>query len=85
MTRGPPRREREAMNGEIVWLNRARAYGFVRPADGGADIAFHLDGPGAPAADALSVGMAVHFTVRHDALGPLAHRLGPGHLDEEGL
>ncbi len=70
------------MNGEIVWLDRARAYGFVRPTDGGADMVFHVDGAGSVEADDLAVGMAVHFMVRHDALGPLAHRLAPGHLDD---
>lgn len=70
------------MNGEIVWLDRAGAYGFVRPTDGGGDMAFHLDGTEAVDAGGLAGGMAVHFMVRHDALGPLAHRLAPGHPDD---
>jgi cold shock CspA family protein len=74
----------DAMNGEIVWYSPERAYGFVRPADGGGDIAFRL-------ADAsvdlggVTIGMAVHYMLRHDPIGPLAVRLAPGHLADDGL
>ncbi|MBC6440505.1 MAG: cold shock domain-containing protein [Rhodospirillales bacterium] len=73
------------MNGEIVWLNPARGYGFVRPSDGGPDIAFDLASADEAVRATLVPGDSVNFTVRHDALGPLAHRLAAGHIDDEAM
>jgi len=70
------------MNGVIVWYSEERRYGFVRPTDDGADLAFHMTDTMASDLGTVTPGMEVHFMVRHDGLGPLAHRLAPGHVDE---
>lgn len=72
------------MNGEIIWWREAKGYGFLRPADGGDDIAFRLADAAQPLGRVV-VGMAVHFALRHDAVGPLAVRLAPGHREESPL
>ncbi len=73
------------MNGHIVWYSPAKAYGFVRPDGGGGDLVFDADEGTRQRLGAIAAGMAVHFLVRHDALGPLAWRLEGGHLDDAPL
>ena len=77
-------RGRAVVDGEIVWWREAKGYGFLRPVEGGDDIAFRLADAALPPGS-VAVGMAVHFTLRHDAIGPLAVRLAPGHRGEGAL
>ena len=70
------------MNGEIAWYNPAKRYGFVAPAEGGADIVFRLDGGEATALGPLSRGLAVHFLVGETDAGPVARDLAPGHVPD---
>ena len=73
------------MNGNIVWYSALRAYGFVRPVDGGGDIAFHVDDATVRRMGTVAPGTAVNFIVRHDGLGMLACHLAPGHIDDSAL
>jgi CspA family cold shock protein len=70
------------MNGEIVWYNPDRHYGFVAPSEGGGDIVFHLDAADLAALGAPARGMAVHFVLAQGPAGPVARRLEPGHMPE---
>lgn len=68
------------MNGEIVWYNASKRYGFVCPSEGGAEIVFRLDEAEEALLGPISRGQAVNYTVRQDPSGPIARRLAPGHL-----
>ena len=70
------------MNGHIVWYNSTKAYGFVRPVDGGGDMVFDADEGTRARLGTIAEGMAVHFLVRHDRLGAAAWRLEAGHFDD---
>jgi CspA family cold shock protein len=73
------------MNGEIVWYNASKRYGFVRPSEGGAEIIFHLDEAEEALLGPVSRGQAVHFMVRQESSGPVAIRLAPGHLLDDSI
>lgn len=73
------------MNGEIVWYNASKRYGFVCPIEGGAEIVFHLDEADAASLGSIARGQAVHFMVRKGPAGPVAVRLARGHLLDESL
>ncbi|MBN33688.1 MAG: hypothetical protein CMM46_02725 [Rhodospirillaceae bacterium] len=73
------------MNGDIVWFSESGAYGFIRPLDGGPDIVFCARQSVTPDLGEVRVGLAVHYTVRRDDRGPIAHRIAPGHLDDDSL
>lgn len=70
------------MNGEIVWYSPAKRYGFVAPAEGGADVVFQLDREDLAAFGTVAQGMAVHFLLADTAAGPVARDLAPGHIPE---
>ncbi len=71
------------MNGTIIWYSAQRKYGFVRPLDGGHDIVFDLDPAARARLGEIRTGMAVHYLVRHDMTGPVAHHLMNGHMQED--
>lgn len=70
------------MNGEIVWYSSAKRYGFVRPADGGGDVVFHLSADQAVALGSLEAGAEVHFLLAETDKGPVASHLERGLLPE---
>jgi CspA family cold shock protein len=73
------------MNGEIVWYNASKRYGFVSPSEGGAEIVFHLVEAEAALLEPVSRGQAVHFMVRQEPSGPIAVRVAPGHLLDDSI
>ena len=73
------------MNGEIVWYNASKRYGFVCPSEGGAEIVFHLDEAEEALLGAIARGHAVNYMVRQDPSGPMARRLAPGHLLDDSI
>ncbi|MGY8995707.1 MAG: cold-shock protein [Alphaproteobacteria bacterium] len=73
------------MNGEIVWYNASKRYGFVCPSEGGAEIVFHLDEAEEALLGAIARGQAVNYMVRQDPSGPMARRLAPGHLLDDSI
>ena len=73
------------MNGHIVWFRPERAYGFVRPVNGGDDLVFDVDPTARARLGTIAPGMAVHFMVNRDGKAPLAVILGVGHLNDDLL
>ncbi|MEX2647763.1 MAG: cold-shock protein [Alphaproteobacteria bacterium] len=73
------------MHGTIRWFNRAKAYGFIAPDDGGDDVFVRLDEAERAALGALAPGDPVTFRVVQGSRGPEARYLALGHLPDDDM
>lgn len=66
------------MDGTIKWVNGDRGYGFIEPADGGADIFFSFDvcEPALSGANSPAPGTPVSFQVIDGPRGTEATAVG---------
>lgn len=67
---GPSPREAAAMaTGTVKWFNNAKGYGFIVPADGGADVFAHYSSIAMPGYKTLRAGQEVEFEVEDGPKG----------------
>ena len=58
--------------GTVKWFSDSKGYGFITPADGGADLFVHFSGIAGNGFKTLAEGAKVEFEVREGAKGPEA-------------
>ncbi len=58
--------------GTVKWFSDSKGYGFITPADGGADLFVHFSGIGGSGFKTLAEGAKVEFEPREGAKGPEA-------------
>ncbi|APZ44154.1 cold-shock protein [Acidihalobacter ferrooxydans] len=65
------------LTGTVKWFNDAKGYGFIAPADGGADVFVHFTSIKAEGFRSLAEGQSVTFEVIQSANGPQASNVTP--------
>ena len=58
--------------GTVKWFNDSKGYGFITPADGGADLFVHFSGIAGNGFKSLAEGAKVEFEGAEGAKGPEA-------------
>ncbi|MBH5372026.1 cold-shock protein [Bradyrhizobium glycinis] len=70
-------------NGFVVWFNRFKGYGFIRPEGGGKDVFVHVSAVEAAGLSALVEGQKVSYELTTVAGKVTATRLRVGHQDSK--
>ncbi len=68
--------------GTVKWFNDAKGFGFIEPADGGADVFAHFSAVQMEGFRTLKQGSRVSYDVTQGPKGDLAQNIRP--LDEQG-
>ena len=63
--------------GTVKWFNAGKGFGFITPADGGADLFVHHSEVRAAGGASLNEGQAVDFEVGQGKKGPCATNVTP--------
>ena len=63
--------------GTVKWFSDSKGYGFITPADGGADLFVHFSGIAGNGFKTLAEGAKVEFESREGAKGPEATGVTP--------
>lgn len=69
-------------NGTVKWFNDAKGFGFIEPADGGADVFAHFSAVQMEGFRTLKQGGKVSYELTQGPKGDLAQNIRP--LDEQG-
>ena len=64
--------EQTTLRGTVLWFNHRRGYGFIKRADGEADLFVHYSGIDARGYRQLQPDQRVEFTVVPGEKGPMA-------------
>jgi len=59
-------------SGTVKWFNEKKGFGFISPADGGADVFVHFSAIVSDGFKTLAEGQAVSYEVETGAKGPQA-------------
>ncbi len=68
--------------GTVKWFNDAKGFGFIEPADGGADVFAHFSAVQMEGFRTLKQGATVSYELTHGPKGNLAQNIRP--LDGQG-
>jgi cold shock protein len=63
--------------GTVKWFNATKGYGFIQPADGGADVFVHVTAVQRSGLQALAEGQRIRFEVIRDRGKLAAANLAP--------
>ena len=63
--------------GTVKWFNATKGYGFIQPADGGADVFVHVTAVQRAGLHSLAEGQRIRFEVVRDRGKLAADNLGP--------
>ena len=61
--------------GTVKWFSDSKGYGFITPADGGADLFVHFSGIAGDGFKTLEEGQEVEFEVTQGPKGPQAEKV----------
>ena len=64
--------EAQVRNGTVKWFNTQKGFGFIQPAEGGADVFVHITALEAAGIRNLPDGTKVTFTLEADRRGKMA-------------
>jgi CspA family cold shock protein len=73
----PASGEEHVAKGTVKWFNEGKGFGFISPADGGADLFVHHSEIKTTGYASLSEGQAVDFEVGQGKKGPCATNVTP--------
>ncbi len=60
------------IKGQVKWLNEAKGFGFITPADGSKDVFVHFSAIQDQGFKTLAEGQNVQFSIENGAKGPSA-------------
>jgi CspA family cold shock protein len=60
------------VSGTVKWFNESKGFGFITPADGGADVFVHYSAIQSAGFRSLAEGQSVEFNVENGPKGPQA-------------
>jgi CspA family cold shock protein len=63
--------------GSVKWFNESKGFGFISPADGGADVFVHFSAIQGSGFKTLAEGQAVNFDVEQGQKGLQATNVNP--------
>lgn len=63
--------------GTVKWFNMAKGFGFIEPADGGADVFAHYAHIATESISGLQQGQKVTFSLVNGRKGPYAENIAP--------
>jgi CspA family cold shock protein len=69
--------EEHVAKGTVKWFNEGKGFGFISPADGGADLFVHHSEIKTTGSPSLNEGQAVDFEVGQGKKGPCATNVTP--------
>lgn len=67
----------DRQQGTVKWFNDEKGYGFITPADGGADLFVHFKAIETSGFKALKEGQTVSFVAEQGQKGPQAAQVRP--------
>ncbi len=77
MQAGSAAGEEDVARGTVKWFNASKGFGFISPADGGADLFVHHSEVKTEGYASLDEGQAVNFEVGQGKKGPCATNVTP--------
>jgi len=69
--------EEHVAKGTVKWFNEGKGFGFISPADGGADLFVHHSEIKTTGSASLKEGQAVDFEIGQGKKGPCATNVTP--------